>query len=108
MYRCVSERNVHTHVLNSGKRKNERHTGGYPYDARLQPNSQLGRKPDNDLSASLRSANIDALATVELDNGGLDDMPATVLDRDKLLAHLGRDALHGSKSRNFSHAYFRN
>lgn len=46
------------------------------------------------LPASLRSANIDALATVELDNGGLDDMPATVLDRDKLLEHLGRDALH--------------
>src|SRR5690625_3167176 len=60
------------------------------------------------LPASLRSANIDALATVELDNGGLDDMPATVLDRDKLLEHLGRDALHGAKSRNFSQAYFRN
>lgn len=60
------------------------------------------------LPASLRRANIDALATVELDNGGLDDMPATVLDRDKLLEHLGRDALHGAKSRNFSHAYFRN
>lgn len=60
------------------------------------------------LPSYLRSANIDALASVELDNGGLDDMPATVLDRDKLLEHLGRKAIHGAKSRDFSHAYFRN
>src|SRR5690625_7164408 len=36
---------------------------------------------------------------------GLDDTPATSLDREKLLSHLGRKALHGSVGRNFKSAY---
>lgn len=36
---------------------------------------------------------------------GLDDTPASTVDRDKLLSHLGRTALHGSISRNFKGAY---
>ena len=39
------------------------------------------------------------------DCAGLDDTPASTVDRDKLLAHLGRTALHGSISRNFKGAY---
>ena len=36
---------------------------------------------------------------------GLDDTPASSLDREKLLSHLGRKALHGSVGRNFKSAY---
>ena len=35
---------------------------------------------------------------------GLDDTPASSLDREKLLSHLGRKALHGSVGRNFKSA----
>ena len=38
--------------------------------------------------------------------GLLDDTPAGVTDRDALLAHLGRSAIHASKDRNFSSAYY--
>lgn len=37
--------------------------------------------------------------------GGLEDTPAGATDRDMLLAHLGRDVLHGSIGRDFSKAY---
>src|SRR5699024_2697085 len=36
---------------------------------------------------------------------GLDDTPASSLDSEKLLSHLGRKALHGSVGRNFKGAY---
>src|SRR5699024_2637144 len=39
------------------------------------------------------------------DCAGLDDTPASAIDRDKLIAHLGRTALHGSISQNFKGAY---
>lgn len=38
--------------------------------------------------------------------GWLDDTPAGATDRDALLAHLGRSAIHASKDRNFSSAYY--
>lgn len=37
--------------------------------------------------------------------GGLDDTPAGEIDQEKLLSHLGREVLHGSRSRDFSSAY---
>lgn len=37
--------------------------------------------------------------------GGLDDTPASGLDREALLAHLGRKVLHGSRGRDFASAY---
>lgn len=37
--------------------------------------------------------------------GGLEDTPAGATDRDMLLAHLGRNVLHGSVGRDFSKAY---
>lgn len=37
--------------------------------------------------------------------GDLDDTPAGYTDRDALLAHLGRQVLHGSRSRDFAVAY---
>lgn len=40
------------------------------------------------------------------DTGGLDDTPAGLTDRDALLAHLGRDVIHASRTRNFAHAYY--
>ena len=36
---------------------------------------------------------------------GLDDTPASSIDREKLISHLGRKTLHGSISRNFKSAY---
>ena len=44
--------------------------------------------------------------TGTLNYGGLDDTPAGYTDRDQLLAHLGRDVLHGSRTRDFVAAYF--
>lgn len=41
------------------------------------------------------------------DTGGLEDTPASILDRERLLQHLGRDVLHGCVGRDFSKAYFR-
>lgn len=41
------------------------------------------------------------------DTGGLEDTPASTLDRERLLSHLGRDVLHGCVGRDFSKAYFR-
>lgn len=43
---------------------------------------------------------------VGLHTGLLDDTPAGATDRDALLAHLGRSAIHASKDRNFSSAYY--
>ncbi len=42
-----------------------------------------------------------------VDTGGLEDTPASTLDRERLLQHLGRDVLHGCVGRDFSKAYFR-
>ncbi|AGG68073.1 replication initiation protein [Corynebacterium callunae] len=42
---------------------------------------------------------------VTLFTGDLDDTPAGYTDRDALLAHLDRQVLHGSKSRDFASAY---
>lgn len=41
------------------------------------------------------------------DTGGLDDTPAGFTDRDALIDHLGRKAIHGSKDRDFGKAYYR-
>ena len=43
---------------------------------------------------------------VGLHTGFLDDTPAGATDRDALLAHLGRSAIHASKDRNFGNAYY--
>lgn len=43
---------------------------------------------------------------VGVHTGWLDDTPAGTTDRDALLAHLGRSAIHASKDRNFSSAYY--
>lgn len=40
------------------------------------------------------------------DCGGLDDTPAGYNDRDALLAHLGRDVIHASHTRDFAKAYY--
>lgn len=40
------------------------------------------------------------------DCGGLDDTPAGYNDRDALLAHLGRDVIHASRTRDFAKAYY--
>lgn len=40
------------------------------------------------------------------DCGGLDDTPAGYNDRDALLAHLGRDVIHASRTRDFAQAYY--
>ena len=45
--------------------------------------------------------------TPVVDTGGLEDTPASTLDRERLLSHLGRDVLHGCVGRDFSKAYFR-
>lgn len=45
--------------------------------------------------------------TPGVDTGGLEDTPASTLDRERLLQHLGRDVLHGCVGRDFSKAYFR-
>lgn len=45
--------------------------------------------------------------TPAADTGGLEDTPASTLDRERLLSHLGRDVLHGCVGRDFSKAYFR-
>ncbi len=38
---------------------------------------------------------------VERDRGGLDNAPATAIDRDVLREHLGREVLHGTVPRDF-------
>lgn len=45
--------------------------------------------------------------TPGVDTGGLEDTPASTLDRERLLQHLGRDVLHGCVGRDFSKAYVR-
>lgn len=45
--------------------------------------------------------------TPVVDTGGLEDTPASTLDRERLLSHLERDVLHGCAGRDFSKAYFR-
>ena len=54
------------------------------------------------------SAHIETRYRVDRDCAGLDDTPASTTDRDFLLAHLGRDVLHGSVTRDFKKAYHRN
>src|SRR5690625_3435459 len=54
------------------------------------------------------SAHIETRYRVDRDCAGLDDTPASTTDRDFLLAHLGRDVLHGSVTRDFKKAYRRN
>lgn len=54
------------------------------------------------------SAHIETRYRVDRDSAGLDDTPASTTDRDFLLAHLGRDVLHGSVTRDFKKAYRRN
>ncbi|TKW71447.1 MAG: hypothetical protein DI580_08280, partial [Cutibacterium acnes] len=60
----------------------------------------------NDSSpGTLTGARVGTPSRVRQDCAGLDDTPASQLDREKLLQHLGRDALHGSISRDFQSAY---
>lgn len=42
----------------------------------------------------------------QADCGGLDDTPAGYNDRDALLAHIGRDVIHASRTRDFAKAYY--
>ena len=60
------------------------------------------------LQTHAQNAHIKTPTRVECDRGGLDNTPASASDRDLLRAHLGRDVLHGSVTRDFKKAYRRN
>lgn len=61
--------------------------------------------PNNAPAIPIAGSRVNTPSRLRPDCAGLDDTPASSLDRDKLLAHLGRTALHGSISRNFKGAY---
>lgn len=61
---------------------------------------------------TLSLADTDTIRTIDVASSidllhGIQDTPAGETDRDVLLRHLGRKKLHGSLTRDFSHAYFR-
>lgn len=56
-------------------------------------------------TVTLTGARVATPSRLRQDCAGLDDTPASQLDREKLLQHLGRDALHGSIRRDFQSAY---
>ena len=58
------------------------------------------------LADTTSTRTIDAGGAIDLLHG-IQDTPAGETDRDVLLRHLGRKKLHGSLTRDFSHAYFR-
>ena len=61
--------------------------------------------PDSAPAFLIAGSRVNTPSRLRPDCAGLDDTPASTIDRDKLLAHLGRTALHGSISRNFKGAY---
>ena len=61
--------------------------------------------PNNAPATPIAGSRVNTPSRLRPDCAGLDDTPASTVDRDKLLAHLGRTALHGSISRNFKGAY---
>ena len=61
--------------------------------------------PNSAPAAPIAGSRVNTPSRLRPDCAGLDDTPASTIDRDKLLAHLGRTALHGSISRNFKGAY---
>src|SRR5699024_2660436 len=70
--------------------------------------SPLGESMTVSLPNRVDSAHIETRYRVDRDCAGLDDTPASTTDRDFLLAHLGRDVLHGKVTRDFKKAYRRN
>lgn len=56
--------------------------------------------PNHYVAGTTRHTDVTLLFT-----GDLDDTPAGYTDRDALLAHLGRQVLHGSRGRDFAAAY---
>ena len=61
--------------------------------------------PDSAPAFLIAGSRVNTPSRLRPDCAGLDDTPASTIDRDKLLSHLGRTALHGSISRNFKDAY---
>ena len=61
--------------------------------------------PDSAPAFLIAGSRVNTPSRLRPDCAGLDDTPASTIDRDKLLSHLGRTALHGSISRNFKGAY---
>ena len=61
--------------------------------------------PDSAPAFLIAGSRVNTPSRLRPDCAGLDDTPASTVDRDKLLSHLGRTALHGSISRNFKGAY---
>lgn len=61
--------------------------------------------PDDSAPGLVAGARVLTPSRLRRDCAGLDDTPASVLDREKLLTHLGRETLHGSMSRDFTSAY---
>nr|AAO61286.1 replicase [Shuttle vector pMV5]BAD83816.1 RepA [Cloning vector pMV5] len=61
--------------------------------------------PNSTPAYPISGSRVNTPSRLRPDCAGLDDTPASTVDRDKLLAHLGRTALHGSISRNFKGAY---
>jgi len=61
--------------------------------------------PNSAPATPIAGSRVNTPSRLRPDCAGLDDTPASTVDRDKLLAHLGRTALHGSISRNFKGAY---
>ena len=61
--------------------------------------------PDSAPAFLIAGSRVNTPSRLRPDCAGLDDTPASSVDRDKLLSHLGRTALHGSISRNFKGAY---
>ena len=61
--------------------------------------------PNSAPATPIAGSRVNTPSRLRPDCAGLDDTPASAIDRDKLIAHLGRTALHGSISRNFKGAY---
>ena len=61
--------------------------------------------PNSAPATPIAGSRVNTPSRLRPDCAGLDDTPASTVDRDKLLSHLGRTALHGSISRNFKGAY---
>src|SRR5690625_1133347 len=61
--------------------------------------------PNSAPAFSLTGSRVNTPSRLRRECAGLDDTPASSLDREKLLSHLGRKALHGSVGRNFKSAY---
>lgn len=88
---------------------NEAQSGGNRSRLRLSPSLDLGESTDMSISSwhqLSRTSTACVASPAQKDCGGLDDTPAGYNDRDALLAHLGRDVIHASRTRDFATAYY--